>query len=331
MNWKLLAGRLRDAWADYPAARRRIATVPPGPPIFLTGTHRSGTTWLAGMLAASGILYSHEPTSPGKGRWPRAFDFRLTTDTDPTLDALFADVLAGGFRAALNVPNADHPLMPLRLLRPPCHRVLIKDPLACLLTAYLTKRFNLQTLILFRHPAGFAASVCRLGWPRGAFLRQFLGEEPLMAAHLEPHRALLERYAGEDSIASATVLHGALNTVLWAFAEAGIGTAVSFEKLCSDPLNELQALFAKLGLPYDEGVLATHRAACLRKQQAIGTYRTHEINRNSVAMASAWKTQLSKAEVLEVRRLWDRFEVPLYRHDNDWDLEAECSSTALPG
>jgi len=66
MNWKLLAGRLRDAWLDYPAARRRIAAVPHGPPIFLTGTHRSGTTWLAGMLAASGIWYVHEPFFPGR-------------------------------------------------------------------------------------------------------------------------------------------------------------------------------------------------------------------------------------------------------------------------
>lgn len=59
MNWKLLAGRLRDAWLGYPSARKRIASVPHGRPIFLTGTHRSGTTWLAGMLAASGIWYVH--------------------------------------------------------------------------------------------------------------------------------------------------------------------------------------------------------------------------------------------------------------------------------
>ncbi|MCC7096260.1 MAG: hypothetical protein IT472_03655 [Thermomonas sp.] len=60
MNWKLLAGRMFDAWRAYPQARRRVAVVPAGPPIFLTGTHRSGTTRLAGMLAASGIWYVHE-------------------------------------------------------------------------------------------------------------------------------------------------------------------------------------------------------------------------------------------------------------------------------
>jgi LPS sulfotransferase NodH len=331
MNWKLLAGRLRDAWLDYPAARQRIAAVPAGPPIFLTGTHRSGTTWLAGMLAASGICYSHEPTAPKKGRWSQNLEYRASGIVDPNLDTLFEDVLAGGFRAALRLPNSDHPLMPLRLLRPRFRRVLIKDPLACLMSAYLSKRFQMQTLILFRHPAGFVSSVCRLGWPRGQFLRQFLADDVLMAAHLEQHRALLERYAGEDSIASATVLHAALNTVLWDFAQAGVGTALSFEALCADPINQLEHLFGTLGLPYNDGVRAAHSTACLGKEQAIGAYHPHAINRNSIAMASAWKVQLSKDEVAEVRGLWEQFDVPLYRDVADWTLQPASEPVATSG
>lgn len=173
MNWKLTAGKLRDAWLAYPEQRRAYRSVPTGKPIFLTGTHRSGTTWLAKMLAAGGIWYVHEPFFPGKGRWPRSFDFRESGTPDPAIDALFSDVLNGGFRRALNLPNADHPLMPLRLFRPRFNRILVKDPIACLLTEYLTRRFDLQTLILFRHPASFVASLCRLGWPRGSSCASF--------------------------------------------------------------------------------------------------------------------------------------------------------------
>ncbi|GMU43184.1 MAG: sulfotransferase [Xanthomonadales bacterium] len=132
MNWKLTAGKLRDAWLAYPGQRRAYRSVPAGKPIFLTGTHRSGTTWLAKMLAASGIWYIHEPFFPGKGRWPRSFDYRESGTPDPAIDALFSDVLNGGFRRALNLPNADHPLMPLRLFRPEVPRVLVKArSLAC--------------------------------------------------------------------------------------------------------------------------------------------------------------------------------------------------------
>jgi len=319
LNPRLLVGRLRDAWLEYPGVRQRIAAAPAGPPIFLTGTHRSGTTWLAKMLAASGIWYVHEPFSPQKGRWPRSFEYRQIEHPNPAVDALFEDVLAGGFREALNLPNADHPLMPLRVFRPKFQRLLIKDPLACLLTEYLTRRFNLQTLILFRHPAGFVSSVCRLGWPRGAFLRQLLADDALMAAHLEPHRSLLERYAQEDSIASASVLHGALSSVLWRFVQDGIGTAVQFEVLCSDPLEQLKHLFWQLGLPYSDEVRESHRHSCFGTPQSIDSYHPHAVNRNSMAMASAWKTQIRSTELQQIRGIWEQFDVPLYRERIDWD------------
>jgi hypothetical protein len=114
LNWKLNAGRLHAAVRDYPRMRRRLASVPAGPALFLTGTHRSGTTWLARMLAASGIWYAHEPFNPNKGRWPEAFTYRRPGTKDTAVDALMGEVLDGGFRAALNLPNADQSWMPLR-------------------------------------------------------------------------------------------------------------------------------------------------------------------------------------------------------------------------
>lgn len=318
MNWRLLAGRLRDAWQAYPEARRRYAAIPPGPNIFLTGTHRSGTTWLAKMLAASGIWYVHEPYAPKKGRWPRSFEFRESGRADPAADKIAFDVLRGDFRAALNLPNADHPMMPLRLFRPRMNRMLIKDPLACLMTEYLTSRHGFQTLILFRHPAGFASSLQRLGWPRAAFLRQFLADESLMAVHLEPYRTLIERHSKEDGIAAAAVLHGALNTVLWHFAEAGVGTPVQFENLCRDPLEQLRDLFGQLKLPYDDTVREAHRQACFGHSRSVDSYHPHAVARNSLAMADSWKLQLPADDVRSVREIWERFDLPLYRSDEDW-------------
>jgi hypothetical protein len=271
------------------------------------------------MLAESGIWYVHEPFSPLKGRRPRPFEFREPTRRDAEIDDLFSEVLAGGFRSALNLQNADHPLMPLRLLPAKFDRILVKDPLACLLTEYLTKNFGLQTLILFRHPAGFSASVSRLGWPRGSFLRTMLADEALMGAHFERQRTLLERFADEDSLASAAVLHGALTRVLWSCAERRIGTAVLFEEVCTDPLPRLQALFELLGLPYDDRVREAHRKACLGKVLPVGDYHPHAVSRNSRAMARSWTTELDEQGARMVRDIWDQFEVPLYQEQSDWN------------
>ena len=318
MNWRLTTGRLVHAWARYPQQRRHLRAVPPGPAIFLTGTHRSGTTWLARMLAASGIWYAHEPFNPNKGRWPKALEYRSPDAEHPDVDALMKEVLDGGFRESLRIENADHRLMPFRLLPQRVPRMMIKDPIACLMAGYLSRRFGLRTLVLFRHPAGFASSIARLGWPSGRYLRDSLADEALMREHLGAHRALLERYANEDSLASAAALHGALSVVLWNWTQNGYGKLLQFEQLCANPVVECERLFRELGLPYDEGVRAEHFRLCFSDTKPVAGYNPHAVERNSSSMATAWKEQLSVEQAREVRSIWDRFDLPLYREDGEW-------------
>lgn len=318
-NIRLRAGKLRAGWKDYPAQRRRLAAIPPGPPIFLTGPPRSGTTWLGAMLAASGIWHLHEPFGPWRGgRWTRSFEYRSSEVPDPEVDNFVAGLLAGGHREMLALPHCDDALLPLRLFGGPVRRILIKDPLACLLTEYLASRHHLQPLILFRHPAGFVSSMWRLGWSRGAFIAQLLADAPLMQAHLAHWRSLMEAHASEYSIASTAVLHAALTRVLWDLANAGVGRALIFEDLCQDPLPRLARLFDDLGLPYEDHVRAVHERACLGSDRPHDAYRTHEVNRNSIAMATAWHGELAARNLAVIRDIWERFDVPLYRDDADW-------------
>ena len=238
MNWKLTTGKLVKAWQDYPEQRSAIARVPGGRPIFVTGTHRSGTTWFASMLAASGIWYIHEPFSPLKHRWKEWLSYQSPKGRSPEVDQLMESVLSNQFPEAVNTVNVDHPLMALRLFSAPIRRMMIKDPLACLMTEYLTTTFDLETLILFRHPCGFVASIRRLGWPCGAPLKRFLQNPELMAEHLHRYQDLLEKYCDEDTIESATVLYGCLTTILWDCVQQDIGKPLFFEELCQNPLDE---------------------------------------------------------------------------------------------
>lgn len=318
---KLLSSRLYIAWRDYPRVRRELRELAPGPPIFVTGTHRSGTTWYAKMLATRGLWYVHEPFNPNKRVWPTHFPYAARGSAAPDVDRLTQCVLSGGFRRALMLANSDHPLMPLRLLRQPVRRIMIKDPLACLLTDYLTAKFNFQTTILFRHPAGFAASVCRLGWPRGEHIRRLLDRRPLMSDHLDRYAALLERHAHEDSVASAAVLHGALNTVLWNFSQAGVGQSFRFEDVCIDPLAHFESQYLRLGLPYTDEVVQTLEENCYDRPRSIETYHPHAVRRNSRAMADSWKQQLTADNVKQIRDIWQQFEIPLYQDDQEWSLE----------
>src|SRR6185295_18589108 len=111
--------------------------------------------------------------------------------------------------------RTQHWLMPLRILPPPISRALIKDPIACLMSEYLSQQFGLTTIVLFRHPAGFVSSMIRLKWCPKKVLEQFLACEPLMAEWLAPFASCIESSKMKDPVESATALYGCLNTVLW--------------------------------------------------------------------------------------------------------------------
>jgi hypothetical protein len=101
-------------------------------------------------------------------------------------------------------------------------------------------------------------------------------------------------------------------------SQGGVGTALQFERLCSDPIGEVERLFGLLGLPYDQSVRAEHVRLCLRRPLEGEAYRTHEVARNSRAMARSWEGKLDADELRLVRSLWERFDVPLYRQSDEW-------------
>jgi hypothetical protein len=328
MNWKLTAGRLRDAWRAYPSQRNAFRTFPPGAPIFVTGAHRSGTTWAAKMLASPGLWYIHEPFNPVKRVWPEPFSYVNPEVTNPDVDRLMRRILRGGMREALNVDHADHPWMPLRRLPLRYGRLMIKDPLACLLTGYLSRHFGTRTLVLFRHPCGFVSSVLRLGWPTGSYLGDLLRRPQLMEDHLAPWAGLMEQSASEDSIRSAAVLHGVLNRVLWNQVQDQSLRYETFEGLCSDPIAKFQELFSWLELPYEGDVSKRHTRLCLSGSKSPDDYHPHAVARNSRAMAESWKSELVGTDRDDVRSVWEQFAIPLYRMDDDWDTGHSSNSAA---
>jgi hypothetical protein len=318
MGWKLTAGQLLDAWASYPEMRRRLKGVPPGQPIFLTGTVRSGTTWIARMLAAPGLWLVHEPFNPNKGLWDEPLSYRRPDAVDHAVDGLANRILRGGARRALDLPRTEHPLMPLRLFPQPFRRVLLKDPMACLLTAYLSERHGFRSLVVFRHPCGFVSSIVRLGWPSAGFVGKLLGCGPLIEDHLGPVVPLLREHKDKDTVESAAALHGALNLVLWNTVSRLSLTSVRFEDLCREPLEAFEALFAQLRLPYSAEVRHAHEKLCFSTSRPAGGHRAHDVERRSSEMADAWKRQLSSAEVKRIRSIWEQFRIPLYVSEAEW-------------
>ncbi|WP_158222492.1 sulfotransferase [Rhodopirellula sp. MGV] len=330
MGIKLTVGKLRDAWMEYSKQSRVISQFPGGKPIFIGGTHRSGTTWFAKMLAEPGLWYIHEPYNPNKGFWHEEFSYTSINERSSEIDRYMTGLLRGRYRSTSLNANTDHALMPLRLLRPTIRRVMVKDPLACLLSGYFTKHFDFRTIVLFRHPAGFVSSVLRLGWPIGKFIRSFLNRSDLLDDHLAPFRSLMVKHQDGQDAAAATVLHGLLNTVMWNQVRQNSAiTWYQFEDLCRQPIESFREIHATLGLPYDDSTLQRHESLCFQGPSRPDAYHTHAVARRSSAMADSWKQQLSSDQQRMIRNVWDEFEIPLYHDAMEWTCRPPKLETSV--
>lgn len=312
-------GQQLAAWKAYPQVRSKLSQIGAGPPILVTGAHRSGTTWIGSMLAASGIWHVHEPTAPYQSMWNEWYSYAPASHPDAALNRLIAEVLGGRHRKALNMRGAQHPLMPLRWLPQPVHRVLIKDPIASLASESLAQVFAMQVLVVFRHPGAFVESVSRLGWPSANLLVQFRNNSRLMKDWLEPQAHLLERGVSEcDPATAAAVLHGCLCKILWGYTQRNANMrAIQYEEAAAAPLPYFQALFASLGLDYTVDVERAHQQLSAGANGAA-RYHPHAVHRRSQTLVAAWKSRLAPDVQADIRQIWSSFEVPLYVTDSEW-------------
>ena len=156
------------------------------PPILITGSHRSGTTWVGKMLnLARGTLMVDEPFHINEGYETRHyalnglarywFTYARELPQKPTRKA-YEKVLQ---KKTGKVFRRRDPKRYLPFLR--TGRLIIKDPIAALSADWLYNNFDLKVMVLVRHPGAFVASLKRLNWtfPFSHFLepQQLLEEQ----------------------------------------------------------------------------------------------------------------------------------------------------------
>ena len=294
-------------------------------PILITGSHRSGSTWLASMLALSeNSLLAHEPFNIEP--WAYAlnglakywFTYAPALQQDPALEA-FSKVLQRRTRKIFLKNQLQRWIPPLRR-----GRLIIKDPIAALSSDWLAKNFDLEVIVLVRHPAAFAASLKRLGWRHP--LEHFLMQEMLMERHLEPYRAEIASKP-EDIIEQAAIIWKCLYDVLFAYVDSNPNWLVrKHEVLSGNPVAELRSLYEALGLQWnatveEEVVKHTRRGNPVN----IPKGTIHHIRRDSAANIMRWHETLTEEEIARVYEItW-----PIsnsYYPNKDWDIPLRAPS-----
>jgi hypothetical protein len=303
-------------------------------PILVTGSHRSGSTWLGQMIAASDTVgYIHEPFNIDRGpgicrtRFPYWFTYiRPGTDGDMADD--FRRLLgfrynylaqAGSVRSRRDVRVLIRDGGRFLRYRMRHARPLLKDPMALFSAEWIAETFDAQVVVVVRHPAAFAGSIKLDGWAHP--FSHFLDQPALMEDHLSRFREEIDAFAREehDILDQAALLWRLIHSTIADYrVQHPEWLVVRHEDLSRDPIEGFGTLFAALDVPYTEDAKQAILRSTSRSNPADREVSGRQfLSRDSRANVDNWRRRLTPAEVERIRaRVADVS--PLFYGDDDW-------------
>ena len=300
-------------------------------PILVTGAHRSGTTWVGKMLAlAPGVAYIHEPFSPrtAAGLSPAGFDRYFTVVTSenqaryrPGLEQTIRFRYGLGaqlrsLRGGRDLARIPRDLVRVERARLSGARPLVKDPIALLSAEWLAETFEMDVVVLIRHPAAFAASLKRLGWKHSfaTFIQE--GRVPEV---VRPYEAEIRQQAERpgEILAQAALLWRLLYNAVDSYRERQPDWAfVRHEDASAEPVATFERLYAQLGLDLTPAAKeAIARASAPDNPAELAT--PYAVELDSAASIGRWREDLT-AEEVETLRERTRDVWPRFYSDDDW-------------
>ena len=286
-------------------------------PILVTGMPRSGTTWVARMMLASGRLgLLNEPLNlakdPGTVRVPVARWFAYVSDENeddilPALSALLAFRYPLG-RELVTCRNRTHLLHTARswwdYRRSRNRRPLVKEPHAVFSAEWFSRRLGSDVLVMARHPAAVVSSWKRLGWTfdfanlleQRLLLRDWLGPfESEMRAAQQPSVDLVDR---------VSLLWDIVYRVVGALEERVPSLHVfRQEDLARSPAQRFQSVYEAVGLEFtEEARAAIIASSSARNPKELDLDTPHSTMLHSAASLENWRHRLTDDELERIRR-----------------------------
>jgi hypothetical protein len=302
-------------------------------PILVTGAHRTGTTWVGKMLAASGeAAYISEPLNvwhrPGVMGTPvnRWYTYICPDNEQEYLPGLL-QTLAFRYHLWQEIQSLHSRKDFMRMGRDSSTflrgrlgglRPLLKDPFAVFSVIWFAQRLNCKVVITIRHPAAFASSLKRLDW--SFQFEDLLAQPLLMRDLLNPYQAEIKASVGQDIIDQASLLWKMIYQIAARLQqEHPEFITVRHEDLSLEPLEGFQSLYDTLGLTF------SHRArqaildsSSSENPSESSRQAVHAFKLDSHANLQRWKSRLAPDEVERIFQLTGET-AALYYSDESWE------------
>jgi hypothetical protein len=255
-----------------------VASRKAGPPILVTGVPRSGTTWLARLLAASPrtSMPGREPMNP-RGRQfalGGAVDSWVRCETFPPHEAaVLRRCYAGREPRTFSRFGIHQWAAPL-----PTTRIVIKDPFAMLSIGGVHDVAGAVPVLLYRHPAAVLASYRRMGWSADTAELVALGAPQPADSGDVAAMAAMWSWCHEIALRDLDRIDQGLIVSHHAMT---VGGSAAHLELC-----------ARLNLPRPRYPGAESPAAQKRRRGVL-----HDFDRTSDAIEEEWREKVSDAEI----------------------------------
>lgn len=281
-------------------------------PILVTGSHRSGTTWVGRMIALHpSVKYIQEPFNieyinplfsyqfpfwfyyirggieEKKILW--AYKKTLIRLSNPLILGM-KDYVNGDSRSLKTFTNLVNKHYALSV------RILFKDPIALFSTEWLYKKINAQPICMIRNPVAFAGSLKKWDWQFdfNHFLQQ---KEMLSLLHPFQEKILAYSVVRPDIVKQATLLWNIFHYIISEYRkEHPEWLFIRYEDIAKSPIKYFQVIYEYLDLELTPDIKKAITMSSARDNSAEANTPAFK-PRNAKDSLETWKTRLSPDEI----------------------------------
>jgi hypothetical protein len=193
-------------------------------------------------------------------------------------------------------------------------RPLVKDPIAFFSAEWLSSTYNMDVIVLIRHPAAFIGSLKQANWhfPFSHLLLQPM----LMSKYLAPFETKIVEYSKheKDLIDQGILLWNLIHYVVKKYQEMHKRWLfIRHEDISNNPIKEFKQLYKNLNLQFTPSVEQKISSYCFSRQN-------HRLKRNSKENTRSWLSRLNSTEIQKIRRDTDSISGMFYS-DQDWGID----------
>lgn len=301
-------------------------------PILITGSHRSGTTWVGENLTlAPRTRYIHEPFNIGEKisviNTVLNYWFEYICDENASQYKSAVDkVIYHQYPLFHNLAKASTIKDIAKIFRDQLitlkHKTkrnipVVKDPIALFSAEWLSKEYEMHVLVMIRHPAAFCSSLKIKNWMFD--FNNFLKQPLLMDKYLGEFKDEIHEFTKEkkpiidQAILLWNCIHHTINIYQnnhqdWLF--------MKHEDLSNNPLKGFESIYKRFGLEFTPKVklgILESSGSHNPKEQKIGS----EFKRDSKANIKNWKKRLDTEEINNINTKTDKISRIFYG-DDEW-------------